>query len=355
MALNVVVSNAVQGGFLVLFCTLIYYQCIKMRYMPTQSNVFTLCKILTLQRLSFLMLVLCVIKVLGYYALIYDPWISKLQCNPNLRFLFWLIKILIQIFVALRSRFSCASTDCKWYRFGLFLIVVGIVMYLSTIIRLAITGATCSGTGDPHPVWANGLLIQDVIASLYALCVYIIPLKKTIKALDAISVISGHGGASTVKLNLFANKVMIYSSIIMMLNVVLCFLAPFLRRVVGEESFASNGFRDKNIVQLVQNAVLLVNCYCVVVQFDIDIETVQSRWVKWTLILCECNNYAAKACACCPCCLSVSSTAKPLEKPHEKEAKEQSSERTQSSGGTVDSVPSVQGGRVEMQCIGVPI
>lgn len=84
MALNRVVSDAVQATYLALLCVCLVVQIIKMRHIPESNKSLTLCRVLTLKRLSLLIVSASVFKVVCYYALVYDPWVSQLPCNPNL-------------------------------------------------------------------------------------------------------------------------------------------------------------------------------------------------------------------------------------------------------------------------------
>ena len=54
--------------------------------------------------------------------------------------------------------------------------------------------------------------------------------------------------------------------------------------------------RDKNCTQIASNGLLLVASYCVVVQFDSDINAVQNKRIEWMLRSFDCNNCAAKYC-----------------------------------------------------------
>lgn len=286
--------------------------------------------------------------------------------------MFWAIKIAAQFFVALRSRFSLSSTECKFYKFGLLLISLGILLYVAGIVNLVLTRVTCSGTGDPSPVWLYALLIQDAAVCLYSLLVFLVPLKRTITALEAISVVSGGGPSPTATLKLFVNKVVLFrllpychslalsvclhsettlctldfdavhSVTIFALTLAMGVLALLFQWVMDAETLTSSGQRDKNIAQLIQNGVLLVLTYCVVVQIDVDAEAVSNRWMKGLLLAFDCHNcgtvavsrcsHRCPSCICAACCFPVA----PIQ------------HTTQSTDSTVESA---ENGRVEMRSI----
>merc|ERR550525_714599 len=116
--------------------------------------------------------------------------------------------------------------------------------------------------------------------------------------LEAISVING--GGSTLRLNLFANKIILHSTIIIATTLMItAIVMTYLVTPSLSSSYAidSDGERDNNWRQMLQNTTILIFSYCVVAQFDVDIEAVQSRRIKWLLIIVECNNCAVYLCS----------------------------------------------------------
>lgn len=68
---------------------------------------------------------------------------------------------------------------------------------------------------------------------------------------------------------------------------------------------------DKNEAQLFQNGLLLIAAYCVVVQFEADIDSVKYVWIRKILIAFDCNNFAPRYCGncCAPITVKTNPTA----------------------------------------------
>ena len=142
----------------------------------------------------------------------------------------------------------------------------------------------CEMAGNPPLRITISALAWDAVLYMYLLGVFIIPMMKTIAVLEGIS-----GGKPNIRLNLWINKVMIYSSITVVTNWLISILVPVL-------NITTHGVRDRNAVQLLHNGSLLVASYCVVVQFDVDIDSVKNKWIKRMLTCFDCNNCAARYC-----------------------------------------------------------
>lgn len=112
-------------------------------------------------------------------------------------------QLIYKLFIALRSRFSLSSTECKLYRFGLLLISLGPLLWMCSLGRLSVEYLS-SGDCRPEWLWLHlPLLIHDIVVSAYSLCVFIVPLKKLLVTMQSLS-------GDMKALNLFANKVVIY-------------------------------------------------------------------------------------------------------------------------------------------------
>ena len=282
-SVNVTLSTVMHCIYLIVAIIFTAILLIKVRFTPPNIRHFAICKVLTLDRLAYIILFGTVFKISYYFFLQFSPWADAIPCNPDGRFLWWALKIAIQFFVALRSRFSISCTDsngnntgCKWYKLGLLLISLQILQFIAGILRLLLFPDICATAGSPE-LWMAYLMIgQDTFVCIYSLCVFVIPLKRTLKLLEHIS-----GGKADVTLNLWLHKVMIYSSIIILCSMMLFVTFPFVRM---------NRVVDKNETQLVLNGLLLVSSYCVVVQIEADIDAVKYDWIRKILIAFDCNN-----------------------------------------------------------------
>ena len=285
-------STIIQSIYMALAIYLLIVQRLKFKYLPDDIKTFSICKVLNLKRLAYIIVSGTIFKVFTYFPMqyIFGSILPNLPCNLNGRFIFWGNKIFIGFFVALRSRFSLSSTENKWYRFGLLIICSGIVLFFMAILRVIILPDACEQAVNPPEYIPIAALAYDFFGEIYMLAVFIIPMRKTIAVLEAIS-----GGKPNVRLTLWINKVMIYSSIIIFTNLTILALVPFA-------SLCSNPFtgdRDNNCIQLLQNTSLLVSSYGVVVQFDSDIDAADSKRIKWMLRSFDCNNCAARNCQRC--------------------------------------------------------
>lgn len=170
---DVMLSTVIHCIYLTLsiFMTAILF--IKVRVGPPNIRHFAICKVLTLDRLSYIILFGTTFKIFIYFPLQFASWSAKLPCNPDGRFLFWAIKIAIQFFVALRSRFSLtcdgsSNWNCKWYKIGLVFIALSIVQFIAATARLIAFRDLCAVAGTTD-LWRIIVYISyDAWISMYS-------------------------------------------------------------------------------------------------------------------------------------------------------------------------------------------
>ena len=103
---------------------------------------------------------------------------------------------------------------------------------------------------------------------------------------------SGNHG-SDLQLSLFINKVMVFSVLLIAWSMLILLFTPMIlsRIELGDNAHV-----------LLQDVYVLGSCYCVVVQFEVDIDAVEARRHKAVLMLFECNNFFADHCCLCWLC-----------------------------------------------------
>ena len=357
-------SSIIQSIYLALAIYLLIVQRLKFKYLPDDIKTFSLCKVLNLKRLAYIVVIGTIFKVLMYFFLCVGlPWIVRVEdlpCHPDGRYFFWANKVFIGFFVALRTRLSVSSTENKWYKVGILIISVGVILFFLAILRISISPAACAQGANPQ--LALIALTYDFFGEIYMLAVFIIPMRKTIAVLQAIS-----GGKPNIRLTLWINKVMIYSSIIILSNLVMMILMPIATLC----SHPSTGHRNIICIQLLHNTSLLVASYCVVVQFDVKLDAVKSKRIKWMLRSFDCNNCAAKYCNSLLTSTAESELAETVRKdntidsgPDSGQSAENRTEEIQTVGpsiggkdntNTIDSGQSTENGTVELQIVGPSI
>ena len=286
MAFSIIWAAVLNFLFLVLTCGFILpVFVIKMQHQKEEIGNFRIC-CFDLRRLALLILLLYIIKLfLGFVRL---QNIQIVPCDREQRFIFWIDVILIQFFVALRSRLSLSSTESKLYIFGLIFISLGIFLFLICFIVALVLRPLC---WYMPPILKLTLVLHDIGTNLYSLCIFIIPLRKTIELLSAMS-----DGNLDVKLRLFAKKITFYSSVIIGVNTgLIIFMLVFILANRTLNIFETN---------TLQSGILLIDCYCVAAQFHVDLDKVDNPRTRRMLIALDCYNLFARSCCvstlCCP-------------------------------------------------------
>ena len=275
MALPPLCAAVINFLFLVLTCGFILpVFVIKMQHQKEEIGNFRIC-CFDLRRLALFILLVYIIKI--FWCFLYLQNLGLVPCNRGERFLYWIDVILMQFFVALRSRLSLSSTESKWYIFGLIFISLGIIIFLICFVVIFVLKRFC---------WETPLAIKlavafhDIGVSLYSFCIFIIPLRKTIELLQVMS-----NGNQDIRLRLFAKKITFYSSVMIGNNILIVVLLV-IALAIGESI-------DMFVRMTIQNSILLIDCYCVAAQFDVDLDKVDNSRTRRMLMVFDCNTLFA--------------------------------------------------------------
>ena len=107
---DVTITTNIHFTYISLLIYLLLIAIIKFHYSPDNTKTFSLCKVLNLRRLTYIILCGNIVKFWMYFVIEYGPPDGTQCTGPDGRYLYLANKIVINLFVALRSRYSLSST-----------------------------------------------------------------------------------------------------------------------------------------------------------------------------------------------------------------------------------------------------
>eukprot|EP01084_Bolivina_argentea_P026683 49658_1 len=251
---------------------------------------YTLCKIIQLEHVSYIIIISSLLislitiatKIFEIYFNFLTDNICQIVENTNL-ILTLVSQFGIHLFVAMRSILS--STDMHnpsvWFKIGLCLVLTDILLIISPFIFTVLETVHINGSCvlQPKPViFILWIMIQDSIIGIYSLCVFVIPLIKLISWEQQTT----HTN-NDFTLQSIVHKVIICSTIMILSTMITMTIQAILGPI---PTLAANPF--------------IINAYCVVLQFaDIRINDIKSPLCQVFIGIIQCDSCNVKCFECC--------------------------------------------------------
>ena len=125
------------------------------------------------------------------------------------------------------------------------------------------------------------IVFIDIFVNIYSLILFVLPLNKLIKFEKELK-----NGDSSGSIKIIVQKVLIYSIIMIAMNLFLC-LAIILITAINSIS--------QSVHSIIAPMIIFTDCYCVIMQFDdINLDNIKSQCLKRIIIVIQCNRCCIK-------------------------------------------------------------
>ena len=183
----------------------------------------TLCKVITLTTVSYAIMAANTGRFLFMTSITtvnaFTPYLNDTNCYYIKRMQFSIIilsRLFVHLFVAMRSRLSTTHTKSKWYKLGLWFLILDILLFLFAVspvpqFTVQEIDGVCITVTLPKVImlW---LLFNDIFIGLYSLFAFVLPLRRLINTNDKENV---------EDLAFMVKKIITFSSIALFITVLM--------------------------------------------------------------------------------------------------------------------------------------